>query len=420
MQTAVEWMQALPRLSGEPGLARMQKLMEKLGDPQKKCRYVHVAGTNGKGTVSALTSNVLKKAGFKTGLTLSPYVLDFRERFQINGKMIEPEALEAVAQKVQAAAEQLEEVPAQFEAVTAAALLWFSEQECDIAVLETGLGGRYDATNVVENTLVAAITRIDLDHTELLGETVEEIAGEKVGIIKPGCTVVTFPVQDQPALQVIAAECIKKKADLIQPAAEDLLIVTGNALENQFDYGGYQINLPFLGVHQAANAAMAIEIALALWRQGYEISDEAIIEGMQEASLPARIEVLRRDPVLILDGCHNPAGAAALAATLNALEPSQKPVGVMGVMGDKEVQPMLKVLMEQFSRLYTVAPAGPRAMDAGRLARLAERQQAGIPVTPCDSLEEALEAAVTDRRGAVVCGSLYLAAQARPLLLEQI
>ena len=420
MQTAVEWMQSLPRLSGKPGLERMQTLLEKLGDPQKRCKYIHVAGTNGKGTVSALTANVLKTAGFKTGLTLSPYVLDFRERFQINGEMISHEELEQIAEKVRLAVEQMEETPAQFEAVTAAALLWFSEQNCDLAVLETGLGGRYDATNAVENTLVAAITRIDLDHTELLGETVEEIAGEKAGIIKPGSTVVTFPVQDLSALQVIAAECIKHKVDLIQPQAEDLLIVTEDPLHNRFDYGGYQIDLPFLGAHQAANASMVVEIALALWRQGYEISDEAIIEGMQTASLPARIEVLRTEPLLILDGCHNPAGAAALAATLESCALQEKPVAVMGVMGDKDVQPMLKTLMGQFSRLYTVAPAGPRAMAADRLAHLAERQNAGIPVTPCESLEEALEAAAADRRGAVVCGSLYLAAEARPLLIAQI
>lgn len=420
MKTAVEWLQSLPRLSGEPGLDRMRALLKELGDPHKNCKYVHVAGTNGKGTVSSLTANILKKAGYKTGLTLSPYVLDFRERFQINGEMISPEELEKVTEKVRTAAEKLPELPAQFEAVTAVAFVWFSEQACDLVVLETGLGGRYDATNVVENTLVAAITRIDLDHTELLGDTLEKIASEKAGIIKPGCVAVSFPAQDPEAFQVIAAECIKQKADLVQPDAADLLLEPGSPLENWFDYGGYQVNLPFLGVHQAANASMAIEIALALWRQGYDIQDEAIIEGLESAFLPARIELMRKEPMLILDGCHNPAGTAALAALLDAREAEQNPVCVLGVMEDKDVLPMLKNLAGRFSRVYTVTPNNPRAMDAGRLARLVERQQPEISVTPCEELEEALEAAASDSRGAVVCGSLYLAAEARPVLAKLI
>ena len=419
MQTAVEWLQSLPRLSGEPGLHRMQELLKLLGNPQENCKYVHIAGTNGKGTVAALTSNILIKAGFKTGMTLSPYVLDFRERFQINGEMILPRRLEELAEKVHNACKKMQEQPAQFEAVTAVALLWFSEEKCDLVVMETGLGGKYDATNVVENTLVAAITRIDLDHTELLGDTVAKIAGEKAGIIKPNCTVITYPVQEQEALQVLVAECIKQKADMVQPSADDILIETEVRFENNFDYGGYQIRLPFLGAHQAANASMAIEIALALWRKGYEISDEAIIEGLETAALPARIEVLRKEPMLILDGGHNPAGAQALAMTLESQNLDENPVAVMGVMEDKDVQPMLKALLGSFDRLYTVTPDSPRAMDAQRLARLAQRCQPGLAVTACDNLEEALEAAVRDRRGAVICGSLYLAAQARPILLEK-
>ena len=185
MPTALDWLQSLPRLSGEPGLDRMKALLAALGDPQKRGRYVHIAGTNGKGSVAAFTANILQKAGFKTGLTISPYVLDFRERFQINGQMIPPDDLERLAAKVRAAAETLAETPVQFETVTALALCWFDEEPCDVAVLETGLGGRFDATNAVENTLVAAITRIDLDHTELLGDTVEKIAAEKAGIVKP-------------------------------------------------------------------------------------------------------------------------------------------------------------------------------------------------------------------------------------------
>lgn len=420
MPTALDWLQSLPRLSGEPGLDRMKALLAALGDPQKRGRYVHIAGTNGKGSVAAFTANILQKAGFKTGLTISPYVLDFRERFQIDGQMIPPETLERLAAKVRAAAETLVETPVQFEAVTALALCWFDEEHCDVAVLETGLGGRFDATNAVENTLVAAITRIDLDHTELLGDTVEKIAAEKAGIVKPGCIAVTYPVQEKEALQAIAAACIREKADLVAPEAEDIHLRRGGLFENRMEYGGYEVNLTLPGAHQACNAAMAIEIALALWRQGLDIPDEAILEGLEATRFPARIEVLRSQPLVLLDGSHNPAGAAALAATLGAQKLPQKPTAVLGVLADKAAAEMLRALGDSFSTIYAVTPDCPRAMSADELARLASQELPEVPVYPCADLGQALDTALGLPQGAVVCGSLYLAAQARPMLLERL
>ncbi len=420
MPTALDWLQSLPRLSGEPGLDRMKALLAALGDPQKRGRYVHIAGTNGKGSVAAFTANILQKAGFKTGLTISPYVLDFRERFQIDGQMIPPETLERLAAKVRAAAETLAETPVQFEAVTALALCWFDEEHCDVAVLETGLGGRFDATNAVENTLVAAITRIDLDHTELLGDTVEKIAAEKAGIVKPGCIAVTYPVQEKEALQAIAAACIREKADLVAPEAEDIHLRRGGLFENRMEYGGYEVNLALPGAHQACNAAMAIEIALALWRQGLDIPDEAILEGLEATRFPARIEVLRRQPLVLLDGSHNPAGAAALAATLGGQKLPQKPAAVLGVLADKAAGEMLRALGESFSTIYAVTPDCPRAMSAEALAELAARELPEVPVYPCADLGQALDTALGLPQGAVVCGSLYLAAQVRPMLLERL
>ena len=420
MPTALDWLQSLPRLSGEPGLDRMKALLAALGDPQKRGRYVHIAGTNGKGSVAAFSANILQKAGFKTGLTISPYVLDFRERFQIDGQMIPPETLERLAAKVRAAAETLAETPVQFEAVTALALCWFDEEHCDVAVLETGLGGRFDATNAVENTLVAAITRIDLDHTELLGDTVEKIAAEKAGIVKPGCIAVTYPVQEKEALQAIAAACIREKADLVAPEAEDIHLRRGGLFENRMEYGGYEVNLALPGAHQACNAAMAIEIALALWRQGLDIPDEAILEGLEATRFPARIEVLRRRPLVLLDGNHNPAGAAALAATLGAQKLPQKPAAVLGVLADKAAAEMLRALGDSFSTIYAVTPDCPRAMSADELAQLASQELPEVPVYPCADLGQALDTALGLPQGAVICGSLYLAAQARPMLLERL
>lgn len=412
----IEWLQQLPRLGGAPGLDRMRQLMQALGNPQKELKVIHLAGTNGKGTTATLTANILRCAGYKTGLTISPYVLEFRERFQINGEMIDTQELEQLAQEVYIAAQSLPQLPVQFEAVTAVALLWFARSHCDFAVLETGLGGRWDATNVVDNTLVAAILRIDLDHTQLLGDTLGQIAAEKAGIIKPGCTVVEYPLQDQEAQQEIVAACIRNQAELVQPQLEDLELEDAQGrLECVFSYGGYWVRLPFLGAHQACNATVAIEIALALWRKGYEISDQAIQTGLETARLPARIEVIRQTPPLLLDGCHNPAGAAALAGTLERY--LDRPVaGVVGVLADKAVEEMVRCLAPCLSRVYAVTPHCPRAMEAEQLAELIGRIRPELPVEVCSSLEQAINKGRDCPEGLVVCGSLYLASEARSLL----
>lgn len=414
-----DWLRQLPRLQGKPGLHRMKALMDKLGNPQNQMDFVHVAGTNGKGTVATLTANILKSAGYKTGLTISPYVVDFRERFQINGEMISAQELERLAGQVRKAADALPEQPAQFEAVTALALLYFCENGCDIAVLETGLGGKYDATNIVTRTRVAAITRIDLDHTELLGDTLEQIAGEKAGIIKPSCTVVCYPMQDHEAQQMIVAECIRQKAELVQPAVEDIEILqTEQPLQNSFSYGGYQVQLPLLGAHQACNATMAIEIALALWRNGYEIEDQAILDGLEQASFPARLEVLQKEPLILLDGAHNPAGIAALAGCIKHTF-RQKPVAVLGVMQDKAVEEMIKILAPNVRAVYAVTPKySARAMSAERLAELARKYMPEQQVVVFEELEQALRCAQGEPFGAVICGSLYLAAEAREILMD--
>lgn len=415
---AVEYLHSLPRNGSGPTLERMKNLLHHLGDPQKGLPCVHVAGTNGKGTVCTFTASILRQAGYKVGLTISPFVVDFRERFQINGEMIPPEELAEQAQAIKAASEAIEaegqEPPVQFEAVTAVAIRWFSQQKCDFVVLETGLGGRFDATTAVPDPLVAAITCIGMDHMEMLGDTLEKIAQEKCGIIQPGCTVVCYPEQPKEALREIIVAAGQNECELVVPELEDLEFLKGRPFENRIDYGGYQAALPFAGRHQAYNATMAVEIALALWRKGYEISDEAILAGLEQASFPARIERISQKPLILLDGCHNPDGAAALAATLK--EAGCSPMtAVMGVMADKSVGPILEALEGSFKSVYTVAPNCPRAMSAKELARLAsEHFESAVA---CDTLEQALQAASAHGDFAV-CGSLYLASEARPHLIK--
>lgn len=426
-QQAIEALHALPRMGqGTPGLARMQNLCDHLGNPEKELQCIHIAGTNGKGSLAAMTSSILTAAGYKTGLTISPYVVDFRERFQINGEMIPPRTLANLTEKVLDAIDAIEaeggEKPVEFEAVTALAFLWFAREKCDLVVLETGLGGRCDATNVVPHKLVAAITKIGYDHMEVLGDTLDKIAAEKAGIIKEGTVVVNYPDQPAEAMGPILTAAAEAHTSIITPDKDDLTLLRGKRLENRIDYGGYRAALGLPGTHQANHAAMAVEIALALWREfGYDISDDAILQGLADARMPARIEVLRRHPLLLLDGCHNPDGAKMLAATLTRADFEENLVGVLGVLADKDYKDMLSDLAPCFAKIYTVTPNCPRALSAEELQKEARFH---TDAEAADSVADAIRKAVdyadeNNLAGVVVCGSLYLAAEARPLLLKE-
>lgn len=425
-QQAIEALHALPRMGqGAPGLARMQNLCDHLGNPEKELQCIHIAGTNGKGSLAAMTSSILTAAGYKTGLTISPYVVDFRERFQIDGEMIPPRTLANLTEKVLDAIDAIEaeggEKPVEFEAVTALAFLWFAREKCDLVVLETGLGGRCDATNVVPHKLVAAITKIGYDHMEVLGDTLDKIAAEKAGIIKEGTVVVNYPDQPAEAMGPILTAAAEAHTSIITPDKDDLTLLRGKRLENRIDYGGYRAALGLPGTHQANHAAMAVEIALALWREfGYDISDDAILQGLADARMPARIEVLRRHPLLLLDGCHNPDGAKMLAATLTRADFEENLVGVLGVLADKDYKDMLSDLAPCFAKIYTVTPNCPRALSAQKLQKEARFH---TDAEAADSVADAIRKAVdyadeNNLAGVVVCGSLYLAAEARPLLLK--
>lgn len=426
-QQAIEALHALPRVGqGAPGLARMQNLCDHLGNPEKELQCIHIAGTNGKGSLAAMTSSILTAAGYKTGLTISPYVVDFRERFQIDGEMIPPRTLANLTEKVLDAIDAIEaeggEKPVEFEAVTALAFLWFAREKCDLVVLETGLGGRCDATNVVPHKLVAAITKIGYDHMEVLGDTLDKIAAEKAGIIKEGTVVVNYPDQPAEAMGPILTAAAEAHTSIITPDKDDLTLLRGKRLENRIDYGGYRAALGLPGTHQANHAAMAVEIALALWREfGYDISDDAILQGLADARMPARIEVLRRHPLLLLDGCHNPDGAKMLAATLTRADFEENLVGVLGVLADKDHKDMLSDLAPCFAKIYTVTPNCPRALSAEELQKEARFH---TDAEAADSVADAIRKAVdyadeNNLAGVVVCGSLYLAAEARPLLLKE-
>lgn len=418
-EEALAWVHSLPRLCSAPGPQNERALLQALGRPQDALKFVHVAGTNGKGSAVLMLASVLKAAGLRVGATVSPFVLDFRERFQLNGEMISREACAGILTQVRGALEQMppaqREQIAEFDAVTAAALLWFAQQRCDIVCLETGLGGRLDATNAVDNTLVACIMAIGKDHTELLGHTYAGIAAEKCGIFKPGCSVVAYPAQPEEAMRQIEACAAAANCPLCVPQLEDFHFYRGRPFENRVNYGGYDLEVPFAGRHQAYNAAVVVQAALALCEHGFDISDDAIMQGIAAARNPARIEVLQRRPLVILDGMHNPDGARALADVLRAGH-VQGLTAVMGVLQGKGEAEMLRALSPHLARVYAVQPSSPRALPARQLAAAA-RQVCGqvsvwqdVPLAVQDALR-------TCQGGVLICGSLYLAAQVRPMFL---
>ena len=418
-EEALAWVHSLPRLCSAPGPQNERALLQALGRPQDALKFVHVAGTNGKGSAVLMLASVLKAAGLRVGATVSPFVLDFRERFQLNGEMISREACAGILTQVRGALEQMppaqREQIAEFDAVTAAALLWFAQQGCDIVCLETGLGGRLDATNAVDNTLVACIMAIGKDHTELLGHTYAGIAAEKCGIFKPGCSVVAYPAQPEEAMRQIEACAAAAHCPLCVPQLEDFHFYRGRPFENRVNYGGYDLEVPFAGRHQAYNAAVMVQAALALCEHGFDISDDAIMQGIAAARNPARLEVLQRRPLVILDGMHNPDGARALADVLRAGR-VQGLTAVMGVLQGKGEAEMLRALSPHLARVYAVQPPSPRALPAGQLAAAA-RQVCGqvsvwqdVPLAVQDALR-------TCQGGVLICGSLYLAAQVRPMFL---
>lgn len=410
------------RFSRKPGLACITELLSRLGNPQNGLKFVHVAGTNGKGTTCTLIASVLTAAGYRTGLYLSPHVCDFRERIQLCGEMIPHAELVSTAERVFPSADRMlaeENQITEFEIITAIAMLWFSEQRCDVVVLEVGMGGRFDATNVIEKPLVSVIASISLDHTEILGDTIEKIAREKCGIIKPGCPVVCNPCEPPEALEIIRRIAKERGSRLTEASLFSLKVLGSDLSGTRLQYGGETLRLPFLGEHQVENAASALATIDILRGEGWKITPEALREGFFSACLPARLEVLSTEPPVLLDGAHNPGGTAALAAAVRRYLPAGKIVAVMGMMADKDAANAIENLRGLFSLVIAAAPPSPRAMTANDFASLWRRT--GTEAREAENTETALHLAFSSLEpgGAlVVCGSLYLAGEARGSILK--
>lgn len=402
-QQALEYIHSLGMFSHPPGLNRITAALEKLENPQNNFKSIHIAGTNGKGSTAAFCASALQASGFKTGFFTSPYIIDFRDRIRINGEFIPESDVVSLCKRVIETKVTLTE----FEFITAMGLLCFSEQKVDFAVIEVGLGGRFDATNAIPAPEVSVITKIGLDHTAILGNIIAEIAREKCGIIKNDITV-TSPNQENKALEVIKCHASK----LIIPELSELKIIKCTQSGNEFYYKGKLYSTRLSGIHQVYNAVTAIEALNHI-----NISNEAISEGLKCAFMPARLELIRQSPTVLLDGAHNPDGAEALSHFMK--ETGGRITAIIGMVRDKDYQEFLARTLPHCSSVITVKAADiPRALEASELATAAKRccDDVSIAADYNDAIKIAAQKA--GNNPIFVFGSLYLASGIRPALYE--
>ena len=395
-------------------MERITALCEALGNPQEKLKFVHVAGTNGKGSVCHMISSVLVEAGYKTGLFTSPYIIDFRERIQLNGEMIPKDRLAAITERIAKMIPDLEErniFPTEFEIITAVAFQYFLEENCDIVVLEVGLGGTLDSTNIISNAEVSIITSISMDHTDVLGETLQEIAEHKCGIIKENGTVVSYPQPDFMIERLIRERAKEKNCAFVQSELARLRLIRQELDGSDIIYAGCTFRIPLPGKHQLYNFATAAAAINVLKNKGYIITMKQLMDGIAKVKIPARIEIVSREPLVIIDGGHNAEGVDALCDYLKTQCKEKDIIAVFGMMQDKNYSYCIGKLAPLCKRVYATTPSNPRSMKASELAAEIKPYCKGKVKAVSDPLkayEKALKKA--DKQSAViVSGSLYLA-----------
>ena len=377
-----------------PTLDRIKLVLEKLQNPQNKFKAIHIAGTNGKGSVSSMLAKIFETAGYKTALFISPFIIDFRERIQINGEFISETDLCHYAEKVKATNIALTE----FEFITATAFLYFSEKKCDIAIIETGLGGRLDATNSLSNVIASVITKIGLDHTAILGDTIEKITAEKCGIIKNAPVITSFNQTDN-AMSVLG------EYNPIIPDKNSLKILKSDITGNTYIYKGVEYTTSLIGEYQIENSLIVIE---TVKNCGVEISEENLKFALANTYFPARLEVISKKPLVILDGAHNPDGAAALAKFLKKY--NGKATAIIGMMKDKDYETVLSECLPYIYKAVAVTVENvPRTLSADELCETANKYTQCFTANNYDQAIEMLK----DEEVVFVFGSLYLASTIR-------
>jgi dihydrofolate synthase / folylpolyglutamate synthase len=423
-QKAVEYLYALQKHGIKLGLANSEALMETAGRPHKRFRSVHIAGTNGKGSTAAFLAGILREAGYRTGLYTSPHLVSFTERIRVNGEPIPEDRVVALTGHIR------ERMPCEmnctfFEFTTAVAFSHFAEEGVDIAVVETGMGGRLDSTNVL-TPLVSVITNIEVEHTEFLGDTLELIAAEKAGIIKPAVPIVTGATQPE-AIAVIEREAASKRASVYRVTKDFQPELSSSGAEPVFDYRGLRtayrgLRLRLPGGHQAVNASLALAALECLREAGVASDERAVRRGLEDTRWEGRLERVSRRPDIYLDGAHNPAAAKTLAAAVSELRRSyRRLILVIGVLGDKDRRGILGELLPLADHVVTTKPAYSRAVDEHALAQEAGRIHASVSSadTVADALAEA-KARASEDDCILVSGSLYVVGDARACLVAGV
>ena len=405
---ALEFIRSVSWKGTMPGLSRTFGLLELMGNPQKDMKYVHVAGTNGKGSTCAMVSTILHKAGYKVGLYTSPHIYCFNERIQINGENISDEELAAATEYVRPLAQSMEECPTEFELVFCIAVECFKRRGCDIVITEVGMGGALDATNVIPAPEVAVITNIGLDHTEFLGDTVETIAREKAGIFKAGSSAVIYPAS--PSVEAVLEGVCREKGIPCRKADFASITSLSHSLEGQtFDCGSRkELFLPLLGQHQLYNCCVALNTIDALGERGWQITEEHIRKGLADTVWPGRFHIMGRDPLFIIDGGHNPQCFEALVKNIEDYLAGKQIIGLTGVLADKDYADMYKPVLPIIREFVCITPPSDRKLEAAKLAE--HLRLNGAKATACDTIAQGVELAkeLAGKDGVVLCfGSLY-------------
>ncbi len=429
-EEALDYIHGTYKFGSKLGLENIKYLLGLLGDPHKKLKIIHVAGTNGKGSTSSYIHSILKEAGYRIGLYTSPYLEEFTERMRINGVNISKarlaEITAIVKEKIEIMVKEGKNHPTEFEVVTAMAFYYYAEENIDFLVLEVGLGGRLDATNVVENPLLSVITPIGLDHVEYLGDTLEKIAFEKGGIIKENSFVLSYP-QESEVMEVFETLCKERNSKLFATSFDDLVIHKSTVEEQVFsvnilgsEYSNIKVQL--VGTHQIYNACTALGVVQILRKyRNVHISDEAVLKGLYNAKWPGRFEVLQKSPLIIIDGAHNLHGAVALKKSIENLLNEYKITFVVGMLQDKDVEGVLQDLMPLMNKVIATTPNNPRAMKAIDLAE--KLKGFGKETYASDNIKEAVDLAIdiTNKDEAVIfAGSLYMIGEVRTVLKNNL
>lgn len=427
---AINYIKDTAKFGSKLGLERTEKILEYLGDPHKKIKTIHIAGTNGKGSTTAMLTKILVSSGYKVGCYISPYIEEFEERMQINNENIPKEDLAEIVTEVAGAVEKViaDDLgnPTEFEIITCAGFLYFERNNVDFAVVEVGLGGRLDSTNVI-NPELSIIGSISLDHVAILGDTLEKIAFEKGGIIKDKTKVILYP-QEECVTKVIEEICRSKEAPLVKVNSENAKFIGVSQVEEnkiaqelviKTSRDTYQVSLALLGVHQIQNCNVVVNSCEALMDMGVKITKETILKGLKEVKWPGRLEIMRRNPLVVMDGAHNIDGIKKLTESIDKYFKCKNMVLILGILADKQVDEMINTICPKAARVIAVTPHSERAELCEDL-----REKVLLCNENCEAVmdyEEAYDKALSyckEDDMVVISGSLYMVGDMRKIVRD--